>query len=96
LSNVLKYSLYLSCGCNEADTKKQSNMKNLVITKGKLDKATDLETIAEGVVAFQMVKIEFNYHGFEYSQVHDTKIMANGNQFVYDGDGFINSGFSIN
>jgi hypothetical protein len=53
LSNVLKYSLYLACGCevHTAKQQKQSKMKALVKVNGKsvgmFYKVTESETRAE-------------------------------------------------
>lgn len=50
----------------------------------------------DGIVAFQMVKFEYNFYGNLQSDIIDTKIMADGSQIVIDGNGFIKSGHQIN
>jgi hypothetical protein len=49
----------------------------------------------EGCVAFQMVKLTYNFYGKEMSEMFDTKITENGNQYVISGNGFIKDGFQI-
>lgn len=49
----------------------------------------------EGCVAFQMVTIGYVYFGQQASECFDTKIMANGYQFVQGGNGFVPHGFQI-
>jgi len=49
----------------------------------------------EGCVAFQMVKLTYNFYGKEMSENFDTKILSNGSQFVISGNGFIKDGFKI-
>jgi hypothetical protein len=57
--------------------------------------AAPAEFIAKGVVAFQIVEFTINYFGSAIECSHDTKIMADGRQFVIDGDGFIQHGFEV-
>jgi hypothetical protein len=56
---------------------------------------TDKETLQMGIVAFQTVKISYEFYGNKQSDIFDTKIMGDGRQFVVDGNGFIKSGFEI-
>ncbi|EJG7546023.1 TPA: hypothetical protein L7414_004277 [Escherichia coli] len=49
----------------------------------------------DGIVAFQLVDYSFNFFGTVVTGRFDSKIMANGQQFVIDGDGFIASGSEI-
>ena len=42
-----------------------------------------------------MVTITVNYFGKRVEDDFDTKIMADGSQFVIDGNGFIKDGFQI-
>lgn len=51
---------------------------------------------SEGVVAFQLIEFVINFFGNEIKTVHDTKIMANGDQFVIGGCGYIEDGFKVN
>jgi len=55
--------------------------------------ATELRN--DGIIAFQLVKFEFNFYGSETSDYLDTKIMADGRQIVIDGNGFIKGGTEI-
>ena len=50
----------------------------------------------EGCVAFQKIKAEYSFYGSKRTDIFDTKILANGDQFVIDGNGFIKSGTKIN
>ena len=62
----------------------------------KLQKvAAPSEFVGVGVVAFQLVQITINYFGQAMEGVYDTKIMADGRQFVIDGDGFIPAGYEL-
>jgi hypothetical protein len=62
----------------------------------KLQKvAAPSELVAAGVVAFQLVQITVNYFSQPMVGVYDTKIMADGRQFVIEGDGFIPDGFEV-
>lgn len=49
----------------------------------------------ENCVAFQMVRITYSFYGSEMSELFDTKILENGNQFIINGNGFIKDGFQI-
>ncbi len=50
----------------------------------------------EGCVAFQMVELTYYFYGKQMTDVFDTKILENGEQFVISGNGFIKDGFKIN
>lgn len=43
----------------------------------------------EGCVAFQMVELTYYFYGKQMTDVFDTKILENGEQFVISGNGFI-------
>ena len=49
----------------------------------------------EGCIAFQIVKLTYNFYGKEMTDTFDTKILANGKQVVIGGNGFIKDGFEI-
>lgn len=49
----------------------------------------------EGCVAFQMVQISYSFYGKNMTETFDTKITADGQQFVIGGNGFIRDGFKI-
>jgi hypothetical protein len=70
-------------------------MKAIKTTKLQRVENTDLEMLEMGIVAFQLVKFEYNFYGSEQSDVIDTKIMSDGRQIVIDGNGFIKSGHEI-
>ena len=70
-------------------------MKNLTIEKLERVENTDLEFLAQGIVAFQMVKFKVSFYGNEIESILDTKIMKDGRQIVIDGDGFIKQGFEF-
>jgi len=53
------------------------------------------EFLDVGVVAFQLVQITISYFGNVMEGVYDTRILADGRQFVIDGDGFIPEGFEV-
>lgn len=50
----------------------------------------------EGCIAFQMVKLTYNFYGKQMSEFFDTKILLCGKQVVINGNGFIKDGFQIN
>lgn len=70
-------------------------MKAIEITKFEKVETTDPRDLAEGVVAFQLVKFEINYFGSTVETTHDTKIMADGRQIVIGGCGFIEAGYEL-
>ena len=70
-------------------------MKNLEIKKLQRVENTDKEMLAKGITAFQLVEISYNFYGQSITDVLDTKIMANGDQIVIDGNGFIKDGFIL-
>ena len=70
-------------------------MKSITVTKYNRVENTDFEFPNKGVVAFQLVKFTINYFGNEIEVTHDTKIMDDGRQFVYDGCGFIKAGYEV-
>lgn len=67
------------------------------ITTTKFNRVEDLpaEFIAEGIVAFQLVKFEINYFGNVIETTHDTKVMKDGRQIVIGGCGFIPDGYTL-
>jgi hypothetical protein len=71
-------------------------MKNIEIKKLQRVENPDAEMLAQGIVAFQLVKITASFFGAAIDGVYDTKIMSDGRQIVIDGDGFIKAGFEIN
>lgn len=50
----------------------------------------------EGCVAFQIVKLTYSFYGKQMNEIFDTKILADGKQYVISGNGFIKDGFEIN
>lgn len=71
-------------------------MKTIKIEKlQKTEVPTQFQKEAE-CIAFQMVKITYNFYGKEMTNIFDTKILKNGSQFVIDGNGFIKDGTLIN
>ena len=68
------------------------------ITTRKFNKAitSDLEDIANGIVAFEQVEFLINFYGTTIETTHDTKIMKDGKQIVIGGCGFIPSGYILN
>jgi len=50
---------------------------------------------SEGCVAFQKIQMTYTFYGKEMTDIFDTKILANGNQIVVTGNGFIKDGFKI-
>jgi hypothetical protein len=70
-------------------------MSAIKITKLNKVENTDKELLEKGIVAFQLVKFEYNFYGSNQSDVLDTKIMQDGRQIVIDGNGFIKEGFEI-
>jgi hypothetical protein len=65
------------------------------ITKLHLVEVPKSELQDDGIVAFQMVKFEYEFYGQKLVDVLDTKIMENGDQFVTNGNGFIKWGTKI-
>ena len=45
--------------------------------------------------ALQMVEITVDFFGLKQTNRYDTKIMADGKQYVINGDGWIKDGFEI-
>ena len=43
-----------------------------------------------------MVELTYYFYGKQMTDVFDTKILENGEQFVISGNGFIKDGFKIN
>lgn len=70
-------------------------MKTITTEKYNLVKNTDAEFLAQGIVAFQLVKFIVNFYGKEIEIVHDTKIMADGRQVVIGGCGYIQEGYEV-
>ncbi len=70
-------------------------MSAIKITKLNKVENTDKELLEKGIVAFQLVRFEYNFYSSNQSDVLDTKIMQDGRQIVIDGNGFIKEGFEI-
>ena len=70
-------------------------MSAIKITKLNKVENTDKELLEKGIVAFQLVRFEYNFYGSNQSDVLDTKIMQDGRQIVIDGNGFVKEGFEI-
>lgn len=49
----------------------------------------------EGCIAFQLIRITYQFYGKLMTDTLDTKILADGTQLVHNGNGFINDGFII-
>lgn len=65
------------------------------ITKLKMIEIPASELSDDGIVAFQLVKFDYNFYGTQMSDVIDTKIMKDGSQIVIDGNGFIKAGYKL-
>jgi hypothetical protein len=65
------------------------------ITKLQRVECLDAEMLNEGIVAFQLVKINYSFYGNEMSDTFDTKIMKDGTQILINGNGFIKGGTQI-
>jgi hypothetical protein len=59
------------------------------IEKGFITKVPVEHQIEENAVAFQKVKITFEYFGQTISEIFDTRILANGEQRIIGGNNFI-------
>lgn len=70
-------------------------MKSVKIKKYKRVECINKESIAEGIVAFQIVRFIISFYGSEIESLHDTKIMADGRQIVVSGCGFIPTGYEL-
>ena len=70
-------------------------MKSIEFTKYAMVKNEDAEFIAQGIIAFQLVKFVVDFYGQKIESVHDTKIMKDGRQFVIGGDGFIPNEYEV-
>ena len=68
---------------------------NLEIKKLQRVENTDKELLEKGIAAFQLVEIGYSIYGQSMADVLDTKIMANGDQIIIDGNGFIKAGFIL-
>ena len=69
-------------------------MKKITVEKQTLVTLTK-EQQYDGIVAFQFVKMTYSLCGKVMEDMHDTKIMQDGRQFVINGNGFIPTGFEI-
>ena len=69
-------------------------MKNIKMEKQAITEVPREEQY-DGIVAFQFVKMTYNFYGRTMVEMHDTKIMEDGRQFVINGNGFIPAGFEI-
>jgi hypothetical protein len=67
------------------------------ITTRKFNKATttDLQDIANGIVAFEQVEFTINFFGTIIETTHDTKILKDGTQIVIGGCGYIQEGYIL-
>lgn len=70
-------------------------MKTINTIKFNKVQNTDKELLSKGIVAFQIVKFIINFFGNEIETTHDTKIMADGSQFVIGGCGYIKDGYQL-
>lgn len=71
-------------------------MKNLKVTPiGGLVKTQDKEDMQNGIVGFQMLKVEFDFYGNIQSEKLDTKVMKDGKRIVIDGNGWIKAGTEL-
>lgn len=70
-------------------------MKSIEFTKYAMVENEDAEFIAQGIIAFQLVKFVVDFYGQKIESVHDTKIMKDGRQFVIGGDGFIPNEYEV-
>lgn len=77
-------------------TKTKRNMKSITTVKFNKVATTDAQDLKSGIVAFEMVKFIINFFGTIIETTHDTKIMADGSQFVIGGCGYIEDGFKVN
>ena len=68
-------------------------MKNIEIKKMKRVEAPAGEY--EDIVAFQMVEFTVDFYGNKQVDLLDTKIMADGSQFVIAGNGWIPDGYEV-
>ncbi len=68
---------------------------NLEIKKLQRVENTDKELLEKGIAAFQLVEIGYSIYGQSMTDVLDTKITANGDQIIIDGNGFIKAGFIL-
>ena len=73
----------------------QMTTTNLEIKKLQRVENTDKELLEKGIAAFQLVEIGYSIYGQSMADVLDTKIMANGDQIIIDGNGFIKAGFIL-
>ena len=69
-------------------------MKSIKIEKHSITEVPQKERY-DGIIAFQFVKMTYNLYGKVIEEMHDTKIMEDGRQFVINGNGFISAGFEI-
>ena len=65
------------------------------IKKLQLIENTEI-TNEKSPIAFQLVEFTFDFYGNKQVDILDTKIMANGDQLVIDGNGWIKSGTNLN
>lgn len=86
---VCKYIVYL---CT-----KRKKMTNAIQTKkGQITEIPVEYQKEEGCVAFQKIEMTYFFYGSKMTDTFDTKILANGDQIVISGNGFIKDGFKIN
>lgn len=69
-------------------------MEKIEITKRNRVEA-DSDFKSQGVIAFEIVDFKINYFGNIVETSHDTKIMADGSQFVIGGCGYIPEGYQV-
>lgn len=74
----------------------QNGINNIKITKLNRVENTDIELLYNGIIAFELIKVEINFYGKIIEDTLDTKIMSDGKQIVIDGNGYIKSGYQIN
>lgn len=67
-------------------------MKTITTNKMAIVEAPEAEG---GVVAFQLVEFVIDFFGTKIINIHDTRIMDDGRQFVIGGDGFIPHDYEV-
>ena len=69
-------------------------MKKIEFTKRNMIEA-DQDFKNQGIMGFQIVDFRINYFGNIIETSHDTKIMADGSQYVIGGCGYIKEGYQV-
>jgi hypothetical protein len=83
-------------GSSKQNSEGEGKMKNVSIQRlAKVDVKGDEYFDSIGVVALQMVNVEFNFYGAVRVERLDSQIYADGTQRIIDGNGFIKDGADI-